>query len=369
MKPRVVLLSTNLARGGAEMQVALLARTLAARGCETAVVSLLEPSEFAGELAAAGVPVHSLGMRAGAADPRALFRLAAILRRVRPQVLHCHMFHANLLGRLARLICPVPALISTLHSVQETSREGKEGPARDRLYRWTDFLSSRTVAVSEAAGRRHVAARAVPARKLCTIPNGVDTKRFHPGHETRERTRRHLGLGHDFAWIAVGRLMWKKDYPSLLRAFAAQGGGVLLIVGDGPQDAGLRALAVELRANVRFLGARADVAELLNAANAFVLSSVVEGMPAALIEAAATGLPVVVTDVGGVREAAIDGETGYIVPPADLAALTAAMSRMTALPSHARVAMGHAARDLITARFDVEKVVDRWESLYAELLK
>lgn len=364
MKPGVALLSTNLARGGAETQVALLAQALARRGYEASVVSLLAPSAFTEELAP-----HSLGMRAGAADPRALFRLAAILRRLRPQVLHCHMFHANLLGRLVRLICPAPVVISTLHSFQETSREGKEGTARDRLYRLTDALSTCTVAVSEAVGRRHVEARAIPARKLRTIPNAVDTKRFHPDHDAREHARRRFGLGHEFAWIAVGRLMWKKDYATMLRAFAAQGGGVLLIVGEGPQEAELRTLAAELKADVRFLGARTDVAELLNAANGFVMSSVVEGLPAALLEAAATALPAVTTDVGGVREAVVDGETGYVVPPGDVAALAAAMARLSALPSHARLSMGHAARDCAVARFDLEKVTDRWEDLYAELLK
>lgn len=363
MKPRIVLLTTNLARGGAEIQVAMLAQRLAGRGWPVSVVSLLDPS------VEASVPVHSLGMRPGVADLRGMARLAAILQRERPQILHCHMFHANLLGRLVRLVCPVPALISTLHSAQETSRAGQGGRARDILYRLTDPLTTCTVAVSETAGRRHVEARAVPARKLLVIPNGVDTQRFRPDPESRERTRRGLGLERRFLWIAVGRLMWKKDYPTMLRAFAAQREGTLLIVGEGPQNAELRALAAELGADVRFLGARENVPELLNAADAFLLSSVVEGMPLALLEAAASGLPAVATDVGGAREVVADGETGFVAPPGDAAALAGAMSRLAAQPPPDRAVMGQVARDRAVARFDFEKIADRWERFYEELVK
>ena len=120
--------------------------------------------------------------------------------------------------------------------------------------------------------------------------------------------------------------MWKKDYPTMLRAFAAQRQGVLLIAGEGPEEAALRALARELEANVRFLGLRADVPELMNAANGFLLSSVVEGLPMALLEAASSALPCVATDAGGVGEIVLDGQTGYLVPPGDPAAFGAAMS-------------------------------------------
>ena len=122
--------------------------------------------------------------------------------------------------------------------------------------------------------------------------------------------------------------MWKKDYATLLRAFAKQRGAVLLIAGEGPQEAGLRALARELAVDARFLGRVDDMPALMNAADALVLSSVVEGLPMALLEAAASGLPAVATDAGGVREAILDGHTGFITPPRDPAALAEAMSRL-----------------------------------------
>ena len=103
---RVVLLTTNLARGGAEGQVAQLACALRGRGWTVSVVSLLQPSAFEGELAATGVGVFSLRMQPGIPNPLALLRLASILRKLRPQILHAHLFHANILARAIRLICP-----------------------------------------------------------------------------------------------------------------------------------------------------------------------------------------------------------------------------------------------------------------------
>lgn len=134
----VVLLTTNLARGGAETQVALLALSLRQRGWPVSVVSLLDPSAFQAELSAAGVPIHSLHMHPGRPDPLALARLAVLLRKLRPRVLHSHMFHANLLGRLAHLAFPVPVVISTLHSMAESSRHSTGTRLRDWLYRATD---------------------------------------------------------------------------------------------------------------------------------------------------------------------------------------------------------------------------------------
>src|ERR1035441_2805230 len=119
--PGIVMLTTNLAQGGAEAQVFRLSLELKRRGWEVAVVSLLPPTSYAGALEDAGVCVLSLDMRPGKPDPRGFFRVAPRLKRLRPHGLHSHMFHANLLARMARLVCPVPVVISTLHSAAESS--------------------------------------------------------------------------------------------------------------------------------------------------------------------------------------------------------------------------------------------------------
>jgi glycosyltransferase involved in cell wall biosynthesis len=365
---RVVLLTTNLARGGAETHVAGLARGLKLRGWDVSVISLLEPTAFHEELEAAGVAVFSLKMRPGVASPLGFVRLLALLRRLRPHVLHSHMFHANLMARLARLFYPAPVLISTLHSIAESGRESGSIKWRDRLYRATDSLSDVTVAVCQAVAQRHSDARAVPKKRLRVIPNGVDTRRFRPDAGRRERTRREQGLGTEFAWLAVGRLMWKKGYETMLRAFAEEGRGLLLIAGSGPQERELEELAGELAVHARFLGQREDVADLMAACDGFVQSSMVEGLPLALLEAASSGLPAVVSDAGGVSEVVLDGRTGLVVPLGNPAALGAAVSRLVAMPEAQRRMLGEAAREHVVNNFDLDAVVARWEALYRELL-
>ncbi|MDP2998374.1 MAG: glycosyltransferase [Bryobacterales bacterium] len=366
MTAPIVLLTTNLARGGAEMHLAQLAVSLRRRGWPVSVVSMLPPSALEGDLMSSGVAVYSLRMQPGIGSPLALARLAWILRKLRPRVLHSHMFHANLLARAVRLVCPVPVVVSTLHSVAESSRRSADVGCRDWLYRITDGLSDVTVSVSAAGAERHASARAVPRAKLRVIPNGVDTGRFRPDPAQRVRTRAQLGLGDEFAWLAAGRLMWKKDYPTMLRAMARQRAGVLFIAGAGPQEPELRALAHELGSNTFFLGSRDDIPELMNACDGLLLSSVVEGLPMVLLEAASSGLPCVATDAGGVREAVANERTGYVVPPGSPDALAAAMSQLTELSGDARRQMAQAARELAVTRFDLSVVTAQWERLYLE---
>jgi len=276
------------------------------------------------------------------------------------------MFHANLLARLMRLAFPAPLIVSTLHSMAESRRDSSGTRLRDWLYRATDPLADRTVAVCQAVAERHVASGAVGRGKLRVIPNGVDTGRFRPDAARRDRLRGEFGAGGEFVWLAAGRLMWKKDYPTMLRAAARLRECFLFIAGAGPLEPELAALARELRVRAHFLGPREDVPALMNAADGLVLSSVVEGLPMVLLEAASSGLPCVATDAGGARDAVGDGETGFLAAPGDPEALASAMARLVELPGAARREMGRAARDLALARFDMGSVTSQWEELYRQ---
>jgi glycosyltransferase involved in cell wall biosynthesis len=283
-------------------------------------------------------------------------------------VLHGHLFHANVLARAVRPLCAVPVVVSTIHSLAESGRDSDDVSRRDQIYRFTDPLCDMTTCVCGAAARRHIDAHAVSPSKVQVVPNGVDIARFRTDGGARKRMRRELGLGNEFVWLAAGRLMWKKDYGTMLEAMARLRTGTLLIAGAGVLEEHLRNQALELGAPVRLLGERNDVAALMNAADAVLLSSVVEGLPMVLLEAAAAGLPAVATDTGGVSDIIRDGETGYVVPPREPVRFAEAMERLAGMPSAKRTAMGRAARDRAVAEFDVRRTAATYERLYRELL-
>jgi glycosyltransferase involved in cell wall biosynthesis len=365
----VLLVSTSMMGGGAERQVFLLARELKRRDHPVAVVSMIHPENYRDELAALDIPLTSLGMHLGRADPRGLSRLAAIVRRWRPDVVHSHMVHANLLSRLTRMLAPMPVQVSTAHNINEGARW------REVAYRVTDPLCSLTTNVCRACVERYVRVGAAPRSKIRYLPNGLDLGAFAPGASDRESMRRDLGLGEAFVWLAVGRLDVQKDYPTLLRAVAEASRGtdpfVVLVVGGGPEREALDALRSRLGpagARVTFLGVRRDVPQLMHAADAYLLSSAWEGLPMVLLEAAAARLPIVATDVGGNREVVREGVNGRLVPPRDPAALAVAMRQVASMPATERSRWGAAGRKTVEADFAIERVVGRWEALYDELL-
>ncbi len=361
----ICILSTGLDPvGGAEMQVGELAKALHSCGWHVRVVSMLPAAgQIPSELTRLGIPVHSLGMTKGTTDPRAILRLGKLIREYRPSILHSHMVHANLLARITRAVVRVPIQISTVHSIQEGGR------LREVAYRLTDHWADKTTAISEAAARRYVEVGATRLRNMCVIPNGVDTARFRPDSELRRNARAALALDANFIWLAVGRICAAKDYITLLHAFAttADSKAMLLIAGDGPGLAELRALAVTLgiAKRTRFLGFRTDTAALMNAADGYVMSSCYEGMPMVLLEASACALPIVATDVGGNAEVV---KSGKLVPPACPSALGQAMCDVMAQSDEVRIASGAAARDYTVRHFSMENVISQWEHLYRSLL-
>jgi glycosyltransferase involved in cell wall biosynthesis len=354
--------------GGADSQLASAAQELKARGHDVRIVSLTSLGPMGLRARSLGLDVESLEMRRGVPDPRGLARLARIVRQWRPDVVHSHMIHANLMARALRLVAPVPVLVSTIHNIYEG------GPVWMAAYRATNGLVDHMTIISEMAADRFIRERIVPKELLRVVPNGVDAEPFLTVPDgTRQRLRASLGLGDGFVWLAVGRFEIAKDYPNMLRAFARvrerQSSAVLVLVGQGSLQSETEALACELGLgdSVRFLGVRSDVPAVVSAADGFVMSSAWEGMPMVLLEAAAGGLPIVTTRVGGNQEAVLDGETGFLVPPRDDHALAAAMLRLMALPEAERRRLGANGRELIRTRYSLGRVADRWEELYREV--
>jgi len=217
-----------------------------------------------------------------------------------------------------------------------------------------------------------VQSRAVSSSKMRVLPNGVDTARFCPDLQARTATRTSLRLDSQFTWLAVGRFELPKDYPNMLRAFSQlrHPNTVLLIAGVGPLQAKAESLIQELGIGdrVRLLGLRSDIPELMNAADAYVMSSQWEGLPMVLLEAAATGLPIVSTRVGGTGEVVLDGKTGVLVDPQDSGALAAGMEYLMDIDGGQSLEMRQAAREHILENYSLDAIVTLWESIYRNLL-
>jgi len=372
---RVMFLLNSLTLDGAEAQAIQLALRLKARGWNVLVVSLLAPNEAVPMLAKHGVPVVTLGGSHKLQAGSFILSLARTIREHRPHIVHSHMSYAILLARVVRLLQPVPVSIGTLHGLKMYNVRGTGWRMRELVSGLTDRLSDVTSVVCNAAARHYLSARAISRDRLRLIPNGIDTARFRADLDRRLRTRERLGIVDEFTWLLVGRFHPVKDHCTMLRAFARvcaeNSSSLLLLAGNGPLQAEMTELAQALgiATRVRFLGWQSDIPALMNAADAFVLSSMYEAMPLVLLEAAATGLPAVATDVGGNCDIVLDGITGYLAPAGDAEALAQAMLRLGSLSGAERAAMGMRACEHVTENYRFDTVVDRWENLYSELLE
>jgi glycosyltransferase involved in cell wall biosynthesis len=353
--------------GGAEQQAILLAKGLRQRGWRVSVVALSgSGSDAAAELEDAGVRFLSLQMRKGLADPRGWLRFQRWLWREQPDVLHAHLPHAAWLARWSRLAAPVPLVVDTLHSSSTGAMGRKFG------YACSQWLTDHVTAVSEATAASHLAARMVSESKLSVVWNGIDLDRWQPDARVRCEAREELGVKDDFLWLAVGRLEALKDYPTLVRAMTRTPERArLLVLGAGPQEGRLTELAewLGLKQRVRFAGFEPNVVRWMRAADGFVLSSRYEGLPMVLLEAGACGVPVVATDVPGTREVVVNGETGWLAPAGNAQELANTMMKLMHMPPDARHATGERARRHVARNFSLEAALDRWERLYANLLK
>jgi glycosyltransferase involved in cell wall biosynthesis len=372
---RIVYVLTSLGVGGAERQALGLADHMVQRGHSVAVL-VLRPG-LAEEWSTALRVVHLDIRKSPGSVFTGLLRARRFLREFRPDLLHSHSFHANMVARLLKLLGPSVKVVSTVHNVYEG------GWHRMLAYRLSDSLACRTTAVSQAAADRFVSLKAIPKRKCQALTNGIDVVEFAPSNERRAHTRAAMDAGECFIWLAVGRVVPAKDFPNLLRAFKqvrAVFPGAQLWIAGAFADATLkqtgdgRSVFVSLIASeggslerVRLLGLRRDMPALFDAADGFVQASAWEGMPLTVGEAMAMEKPVVATDAGGTRE--MVGDAGIIVPPKDAAVLAAAMIDQMQQPTARRHVFGTAARARIALQFSIDARAEQWEALYRTVIE
>jgi sugar transferase (PEP-CTERM/EpsH1 system associated) len=297
-------------------------------------------------------------------SPRFLWRLSRVLRQLAPQVVHTRNW-SGIDGILAARLAGLPGVVHGEHGWGMDDPEGAS-PRRLRVRRFAQRWVREYTCVSQAMVRwlhEDVGVR----RPVTQIYNGIDAARYRPGPEGAA-LRRELGIAPKaFVSGVVGRLDPIKDHVTLFRAFsrvrAADPEARLLVAGDGPERARLESEAGE---GVVFLGDRRDVPELLRALDVFVLPSRNEGISNTILEAMATGLPVVASRVGGNPELVEDGATGALVPPGDARALAAALERYRAQPE-AGQAHGEAGRARVLERFAVNRMVASYEAVWTRV--
>lgn len=356
----------SLGFGGAERLVLSAARGLPAERFENAICCLVERGAFADEADAAGVPVWCAGGFPGFRHPWVFARLLQIIRAFRPAIVHTHLQSANLYGRLAARMAGVPIVVATEHNVYT---------AKPRRYILVERLQAGStqaiVAVSEQVRTFLGEQLRVAPSSIRLIRNGV--ARARPRPEGVADFRRRLAVPPGTAVIGtIASLTPKKGHVFLLHALKRlldrRIPCVLVLAGDGIQRESLASLAERLRVAdaVRFLGEVRNVADLLETIDVFVLPSLVEGLPLALLEAMLAGKPVVATSVGGVPEI-VTADNGVLVEPGSGDALATAIERLIASPDLAR-RLGERARATIERGYLDDDYVRALSDLYTELV-
>jgi len=370
--PQVVFqIVPSLAVGGAERLVVHLVEHLSRERFAPVCICLESPlgTHYEARVRASGAPLYFLGKGAGASGS-VLRQLSALFRQYRPTVVHTHIIGLNYAYPLM-LRYRTPARVHTVHSLAQREVGVRVGAwVRQLAFRYR-FGGVVPVAVADEVRASIQQLYGYPDPPL--IPNGIPTDEYAPDPDTRAQWRQAHGIEpHATVLTHVGRFAPPKNHALLVEAFAqvrADAPLYLLLVGGGELEDAVReqVAGLGLESRVRFLGIRADVADILRASDAFVLSSRVEGNPLSVMEAMSAGLPVVSTAVGGVPELVRDRETGLLVPSEDAGALAQAMQALVDDPVR-RQAMGAAARQYAMAHFDIRHTVRGYEQLYERLL-
>jgi glycosyltransferase involved in cell wall biosynthesis len=351
----IVLMLTSFDVGGTERQMVELVRRLDPHRFRVHLACFHKRGRLLEDLPD-GVAVREFPVR-GFANPAAIGRMLAFsawCRRIRASLVHTCDLYANIFGLPAARLAGVPVRIANRREILT----GDKSPAQLAAQRWA-YRAAHAVVANSSAARAQLATEGVPRDRLRLIPNGLDLARFTPQPPPAAIRR----------VVTVANLRAEKGHDTILAAVPAildrHPDATFTFAGDGPRRDALETLARALGVSgrVRFLGECRDVAPVLAAADLFVLPSRSEAFPNAVIEAMAAGLPVVVSNVGGIPEVVRHGENGLLVPPDDHAALTGAVLGLMDRRQDA-AALGAAARRDVARDYTIDRMVERFEDLY-----
>jgi glycosyltransferase involved in cell wall biosynthesis len=351
---------------GAEMLVFETIRRLGGR-IRPVVFCLDRVGQLGEELERSGVPVIAFDRQPGL-DWRLFGRLAREIRERQIDVIHAHQytpfFYSSVAARLSRRR---PRVIFTEHGRHYPDVVSWKRRLANRLL--FNRLADEITAVCEFSARSLADADGFPRSRIAVIPNGIEPDRYAPSPD-RRALRQRLGLSPARVYIViVARFHPVKDHATLLNAFAGvarvNADADLLLVGDGPLRGAIeqQIAALGIQSRVSLLGVRSDVADILRASDVFALSSVSEAASITLLEAMASGVPAIVTDVGGNPELVRANVDGLMVKRGDAAGFTAAMLQLIESPER-RAVMGQSAAARVTESFTLDDTIRRYDALY-----
>lgn len=359
----ILFLARSLGHGGAERQLALLAKGLAARGHSVTVAVFFGGGVHARELGAAGIRVVDLGKRGRWDVLPFLVRLGRFLRRERPAILHSYLAVPNILAALLRPLLPDTRLVWGLRASNvDLSRYDQLA----RLAYWLERrLSGRPdrIIANSLAGKRYAIDHGFPVEKITVIPNGIDTEHYRFQAEARTRVRAEWGLSEDDIVIGIcARLDPMKGYEILIKALVQLRRdwpqAHLVCVGAGPLAYQNQLCRLAPNAGIVWTGERDDMAAVYSAFDIATSASLFgEGFSNAIAEAMSCTRPCVVTDVGD--SASIVADTGIVVPPGDAQTLSRCLAKLLAMSAEERHASGEHARQRIVEQFGVANLVER----------
>lgn len=319
-----------------------------------------------------GVRCFSCECRARWEYPLGLLKLARFLAHERVEILHTHLFEPSVIGLAAGVVARTPLRVMTRHYSDYHTRIDR--PWHVRLDQLCTRLSHGVIAVSRHTAEHMIQTEGAPPHKIQVVLNGIDFDRIRPRDPAaRDRLREEFGGAAAHLLLIAARIHPEKGYDHLLAALPqiqsrSSRPCVLLVAGTGPLENHYREMTRSLgvEQSVRFLGYRKDIADLMLAADLFVLPSEAEAFGLVLAEALYLGVPVVATRVGGIPEIVDDGVDGVLVPSRDPHALAAAVVDLLGNPERCR-ALARAGRDKVIGRFRFEDMVRSYEAVYERL--
>lgn len=360
---KVMHVIEDLEKGGAERVLINLVSGLPVQLFQPMVCCLTKKGRMAAELEERGMRVVALHKKPGV-DVGLLWRLQKLLRTQQTDILHTHVFTANLWGRLAGILAQVPVLITHEHSTFTIADQ-----TRQRIEQQLARKTTQIISVSEQLRRRLVETSGLPDDKVITIHNGLRLP-ITVNEATRMELQREFELDRFNPLIgSIGRQEVRKNYPLLLEAMPnilehyPQAG--LLLIGEGPETPQLKRLVQTkgLAGNVVFAGHRQEVYEFLSFMSVFCLPSQTEGISMAILEAMAAKVPVVATRVGGNPEIIADNRYGVLVPANDRHALTTALLE-TLNDREAACTRAQAGQKFVLENFSEQQMIQRITTLY-----